>query len=73
MKTSLRVSRKAVEIALSETRREASTSVLPLQGAVTFETLYISLDDRFAAQIVFQRIGFLPFAPESRSRDTQIL
>ena len=35
----------------------------PLQGAVLLETSYISLDDRFAAQIDFRRIGFLPFAP----------
>ena len=36
---------------------------LPLQGVATFETSHISTDDRFAAQIDFRRIGFLPFAP----------
>ena len=33
-----------------ETRREASASALPLQGAVHLETSYISTNDRFAAQ-----------------------
>jgi hypothetical protein len=36
-----------------ETRREASASALPLQGAVHLETSYISTNDRFAAQIVY--------------------
>ena len=52
-KASLRVPREAVGIALYETQREASALRFPLQGAVVLETSYISLDDRFAAQIVY--------------------
>ena len=59
MKTPLHVSRKAVEIALSETRREASTSVLPLQGAVTFETPSLSTT-ALQRKLSFSALDFSP-------------
>ena len=52
-KTSHRVSMEAVRNALLETRREASAVALPLPSAVQLETSHISIDDRFAAQIVY--------------------
>ena len=52
-KTSHRVSMEAVRNALLETRREASAVALPLLSAVQLETSHISIDDRFAAQIVY--------------------
>ena len=51
--TSLHASREAVRIALIETQREASAVALPLPSAVQLETSHISIDDRFAAQIVY--------------------
>ena len=50
---STRISVEAVGIALLETRREASAVALPLPSAVQLETSHISIDDRFAAQIVY--------------------
>ena len=44
---------EAVRNALLETRREASAVALPLPSAVQLETSHISIDDRFAAQIVY--------------------
>ena len=52
-KTSHRVSMEAVRNALLETRREANAVALPLPSAVQLETSHISIDDRFAAQIVY--------------------
>ena len=54
-KTSLRVPSEAVGIALVETRREVSACALSSACAVNLETSYISLDDRFAAQIALSR------------------
>ena len=48
---------EAVRNALLETRREASAVALPLPSAVQLETSHISIDDRFAAQIVLS-LGF---------------
>jgi hypothetical protein len=48
---------EAVRNALLETRREANAVALPLPSAVQLETSHISIDDRFAAQIVYRAIA----------------
>jgi hypothetical protein len=48
---------EAVRNALLETRREANAVALPLPSVVQLETSHISIDDRFAAQIVYRAIA----------------